>query len=421
VPGARSVSTATLVTTVLAKLDPSADDLALAAELVARPSFDWVELLERSSSLWVHPLVARAALDPGGPLLPLVPSDIRRALAVAPLVARARWRQYEEGLESVLRACEVEGIALVLLKGAALGLTHYPPGTRILNDFDVWVSPDRFEDATRVLVDRGFRRVVVMGGTADENRRTMTGWTFVREGENVGASLAVDLHYRLQPSHASFTLDAGAAAERGEQGRYAGVPVRLFRPEDGVVHLATQIGNDFVVKLQTIADLHALLGGDLDFAALERAAHEATAAGPVALALRWARASGRGVPEGLVERLERSASGCGVATGVLFDLRAVDPSFALSTVSLLTLRGWYAPRGRARFRVLASVPATIAEQLRRAGAGRLRRYWLSARSVLLMGATWVLARAHATDGRGRFSANRWLWRRRNRRAAHEPV
>ncbi|MEQ1858221.1 MAG: nucleotidyltransferase family protein [Longimicrobiales bacterium] len=396
---------------------------------MAGRSLDWSALLTFAAKLWVHPLVARWILEPSGSIGAFAPSEARKAFGLSTLAARARWTEYEQGLAAVLRSWSAAGVEPVFLKGAAHGLTLYPFGTRFLNDLDVWVEPTRFEEAARVLVAEGFQRWSVEGGNAEDNRRRLNGWTFSREGVGGVRRLVVDLHYRLHPEGSPFALDAASCASEGGGLSFGGIPVRAFRPEDAVVHHATQMATDFTVKLQTVADLAALLGPRVvdaphaaastpwnqafDFERLERRALEARAAGPVALALRWAEAIGCEVPLATIARLERAAPGSSVATAVLLDLRALHPGFRLTGPASLALSAWYRPPGRARWSALRAVPSVVARRQRRGGHSTSVRALRIVRSIPL--AAFAVSAAHASALSARFSArgpvllNRLLW------------
>src|SRR3954451_24176135 len=60
----------------------------------------------------------------------------------------------------VLRAYEAAGLRAVLLKGPALAAWYADDPARSYLDCDVWVPPEDFKAAGKVLTRLGFRRVV---------------------------------------------------------------------------------------------------------------------------------------------------------------------------------------------------------------------------------------------------------------------
>jgi hypothetical protein len=400
-PGASRLSPELRALLLLARLDPPAADLQRAADMAGRADFDWARLAGLAWRLWIHPLVARSLLDSRGPFAKIVPMDVRTFLAPAALVARSRWSSYRDAVAPLLRAWDARGVKPAILKGAALGLTTYPTGARLLNDLDLWVPSEAFDEAAADLAAAGFTRRSPGHGSAEEDRREHVGWSFARDAGGVG-ELRVDLHYRLHPGHSPFHLDPRVCAERGWTVSLDGVPVRVFRPEDAVVHLGIQMAGDVYVKVQTVADLHAILSRPgVDFAALERCALDAGAGGPAALALRWARAAGAPIPDGLEERLEGSSPAYRWATAILTDARTVDPERSMRAAATLSLEALYAPTGSERRRLLRRIPLVVAERQKRAGVNLLSRGWRSVRAIPLTALMLGLA------GTSAFAARRW--------------
>lgn len=344
VPGADRLSVEARAVLLAARLAPPEADLEVAAALAEDPEFDWDRWFDLACRLWLHPTLALVALDRHNALGGVVPDDVRSRLELAVFAARARWRSYVHLLGPVLWAWKDEEIPVLALKGAALQATVFPVGSRLLNDVDLFVPPERIEDAHRVLVAAGFRRHHPEGGILGE-----PAWTYLRSEEGGLAALTVDLHRRLVPGRAAGPLDGTDCAAAGADAMFGDVPIRVPSPEDSVVLAGVHIAKDMAVKALAPADLAAVYRGGggypgVDPERLVARAGEAGAEGATGLALRWARAAGAAVPDGLIARLEGAARGSLAANAVLFDARALVSTHRLRTVARFGLKGAFAGR-----------------------------------------------------------------------------
>lgn len=84
-------------------------------------------------------------------------SALRRCLQGDMFAAAAESSLKQASLRTILGAFSEEGIPLVLLKGAALGLTVYDdPAWRTMSDIDIWVQDANMGDAARVMAELGY-------------------------------------------------------------------------------------------------------------------------------------------------------------------------------------------------------------------------------------------------------------------------
>jgi hypothetical protein len=133
-----------------ARRDATPDALARLVE----PGFRWpvIEVLARRelAATWLFP--ALRALPPG-----IVPPEVTRRLAAVAMMSEFRMRCLERGLRQVVSVLAEANVPVVLLKGAALGLTVYASFTeRAMQDLDVLVQPQDHEPAAAALRAAGW-------------------------------------------------------------------------------------------------------------------------------------------------------------------------------------------------------------------------------------------------------------------------
>jgi hypothetical protein len=141
-------------------------------------------------------------------------------------------------LGRVLSAFARAGIAVIPLKGPALGETLYRhPGCRPCRDLDVLVRPERVEQADALLRDLGYRR------DADAHSFEFD-LAYDHATLYVGMSgVHVDLHWSLL-SDPRYTWDEDAARsvwERGVPTVIATTPALALAPEDLLLYLALHL------------------------------------------------------------------------------------------------------------------------------------------------------------------------------------
>ena len=141
-----------------------------------------------SASFRLLPLVYRKLQDAAGddPLLPRLQ-----------VVYRHTWFKNQvlfDAARALLARLAAAGIEAMLLKGAAMSLTHYrDPGLRFMHDLDVLVRPQHFLRAVEVLMDANWGptgagpRVIATW----HRRRFQHGASFRRD------STEIDLHSQL--------------------------------------------------------------------------------------------------------------------------------------------------------------------------------------------------------------------------------
>lgn len=423
-PGSGCLSPEERVVLLLASPFPGAGMLEAAMALGSRPSFDWATCLEHARRLWVHPALAQAVLSQDPSLEMRLPTPVRAQLRLATFGARVRWRWCIETLAPVLEAWRARAIRPTLIKGAALQAAWLPPEARLLNDVDIWVPSRRLEEACQVLEEGGFTRSRVDLAAPPGERAPAVARTWVRRQANGLRQLSVDLHHRLLPARVPCGLDAEECVGRGRTVALGDGEVTVFSPEDSVILLGAHLVKDGVVRLQTVADVVTLLEGGAsgrrpDFADLAARALATGSAGSTSLALRWGRAGGARVPEGIIHLLEAAAPAARTANAVLVDARALFPRFRMRTVARGALRSFYGPEGGGLLGAWRSTLSGIARADAWLGRTRPATWYHLVRSLPLVPGFLALAvLSRALAGAGRMGSaervNGLFWRLRER-------
>ncbi len=198
------------------------------------------------------------------------PEPARRAMIA--LVARHRRAASIRGraLAQILEALGAEGVDVLVLKGGALAYTAYPaPELRPMRDLDLWVRPDRIDDAAACLRRLGFAPRASESAVFDERSHQLPSMKRVDEG----LSISVELHRRLGVPRHRAPIDFDAMWARREAYVVEGVHAHGLGPEDQLFHVhrhafAKRVTNE-PIRLVWVADLVTLVerrAGAIDWA-----------------------------------------------------------------------------------------------------------------------------------------------------------
>jgi Uncharacterised nucleotidyltransferase len=146
-------------------------------------------------------------------------------------VARYSWVRYQQQLYSlcgVLTSLAKEGIETMLLKGAALNLTNYAPGTRPMADLDVVVPRPAARRAMQVLRDNGWT-----SSSADPERlvQAVHACEFAAPGGRF-----VDLHWDFFHGRVLSAREQALFWTASEVVDAAGARTRVLAPTHQLVH-----------------------------------------------------------------------------------------------------------------------------------------------------------------------------------------
>ena len=171
-----------------------------------------------------------------------VPASFQRAV----FTARSAAEEMAAKLESLLKAFQESGIAVLPLKGPALALALYGDAAmRPANDLDLLVCRGDFRAAEALLLGLGFAG---LGEAGDHDRR------FVR-GE-----LLVELHFELA-SPRFFPFEIYGIWSRSHASDFRGIPVRAMSANDLVLYLCAHGLKHGFSRLVWILDVARALRG----------------------------------------------------------------------------------------------------------------------------------------------------------------
>lgn len=179
-----------------------------------------------------------------------IPNSTReylRSVARASAVAELRRRRL---FVDCVDALDAAAVPIAVLKGLALSYTVYPvPATRTMSDIDLWVQPDRFQDALRALATLGWR-------IPDRYAVHALGPTDTRMLERPGNTTLLEVH--VEPL--SICHDSSGYARvwgRCESRTIAGREVQVLSLGDQLAHLALHTGrkHGFSDGLRGLLDL----------------------------------------------------------------------------------------------------------------------------------------------------------------------
>lgn len=190
------------------------------------------------------------------------------------------------------------GLMPLVHKGAALVARYPDRGLRPMDDVDIVVPAERFDDALEVLESAGWTRGV----------HSLTGWA---PAYDLGMThpdtggLPIEVHFELQRrSQRTNELDAALLWSERIESSVAGQRVWGLPPELEVLALSTHAAKPFHVfnRLIWAVDLAVITRScDIDWDVVERRSAALRCRTSVAVALRLARRLGAAVPDEVLE------------------------------------------------------------------------------------------------------------------------
>jgi hypothetical protein len=247
--------------------------LEAARALAAQGDLDWAELCRVAASERVAPLLYQITQNSG-----LLPAAVEAELREAYYATAARNLRLLHQLELVLRRLEAEGVAVILLKGAALTQEVYrQPALRPMADLDLLVRREDVPLARRVLAALGYRPPCP--ALRDDHLDAYSHAVFLAQPEAPRAGL--DIHwslfgslyyyYRVPMDWFRQTSMPARVPKRGYGVPIGDAPCRVLGPVAQVLHLCAHIlqhGARGEVKLLAFHDVAAVLafyGKEIDW------------------------------------------------------------------------------------------------------------------------------------------------------------
>ncbi len=154
--------------------------------------------------------------------------------AFAEFHAQARLRRIEaaEQIRRASRALNAAGIEPLWLKGAALIVSDSPcAARRWMSDVDVWVAPERFDEALAVLQRMGYHHDPRQPDPAEHHLRPL-----FHDRE----PFAVELHHALVHPAVAGMMPLDRVRGRALRVEWRGARLAIPHPLDQAVHIASQ-------------------------------------------------------------------------------------------------------------------------------------------------------------------------------------
>ena len=376
----------------LAKPHTDQRDRTLAEAALSSAEFSWSVTLRLSRAQGAHAILAWN-LKTYDQVYERLPNQVRAELATVLLLAKERRFQYHAALSPVFDGLQSSGIPFVLMKGAVVMETVYPPGTRWLNDLDLLVPARYRSQAIEIFVRYGFR---ILSDVVDPD--TYHQLSLVTDTDGL-FTVCVDLHWDVYPKTRPFYFDVEEVFARARPQSFGDHQVLGMSPEDTFVHYATQLLNDdFQTGFIRFCDMYGLWAAS-EPDRLVAIALATGAAGISHTALSMVILLGGSVPSDLLDGLARSCSGCNIASEFLADRRWLFGSRRMAVGAMNFLKPFYFPDRCRRQRYRWSFPLTFYVEQRRKGYSPPIASLRMMRALLLMLLCGGLLRLTASGSR----------------------
>jgi hypothetical protein len=217
-----------------AKTQPTSADVQRIHQALGHPQLAWARVTQRACAHGIAPLLYHTVQRMG--LTGVLPSEALEVLQRVYYATALNHTLFSQALQRVLRALQDLGIAVIVLKGAALAETVYPCGAvRPRRDVDLLVSA---EDLSRVEDTLGALGYQFTGGTRPQAwwRTQHYHWTF-RQPEAPPFDVPLEAHWHLERPSRPFAIDLEGLWQRAMPAIIAGVDACILAPEDGLVYL----------------------------------------------------------------------------------------------------------------------------------------------------------------------------------------
>lgn len=209
----------------------TAEAAVIARRYLAVPSFDLARFMAfvRGERIW--PLLHDAVCD-----LNILPSEasevIQKNYLRSLYINDRRWT----ALKAVLERFGVEGIPVILLKGAALmGTLYEKKGLRPMDDMDLLVWDEDFQAAGQALISCGYQPGLPSALPADAVKEI----SYHKPGQR---DLVIDLHRSLfSPPHELTNEQMDWFWDKIEADEIEGIQAQTFTPTAQLLHLCAHL------------------------------------------------------------------------------------------------------------------------------------------------------------------------------------
>jgi Uncharacterised nucleotidyltransferase len=246
-----------------------------------------------------------------------VPGEFQGSLRAVRAAAAMRTALYHHAIDPIFELLAAENVRIVLMKGAAITETIYPPGTRLLNDIDILINKRDYIRVVDAFVARGFAKIFRAGRSEAEDLDSYHQMVLTKTLG--GSQLTIDLHWLMYPAERTFCqIDTPSLISRARQIQIGSTPWFVLSAEDMLIHFGSQIVNDSLrVDYQRMADIYAVAKSSPSWDSTVDIAVGARAAGATHVALSIGAMLGASVPAWVFNRLGRACARCNVASAYL--------------------------------------------------------------------------------------------------------
>ena len=217
-----------------ARAKPTAEELSLIREDLARADLDWDYVAKTACTHGIAPLVYRS-LQRSGVASLLLPAPAKRLRGAYYGTAARNALLYHE-VHKVLMALREKNIEAIALKGAALAETVYPHrALRPMSDIDLLVRKEKVTEAETKLLDLGYM-FQEHGKTKQYYQEHHYHWVFTKR-----STISIEIHWHIKRPTDPFRVDIDGLWERAQPVKIAGIDAPVFSLEDLLLHLCQHL------------------------------------------------------------------------------------------------------------------------------------------------------------------------------------
>jgi Uncharacterised nucleotidyltransferase len=217
-----------------AKTQPTSTDVERIHEALRHPQLAWTRITQRACAHGIAPLLFHTVQHMG--LTEVLPAAVLEVWQRVYYATAVNHTLSSQALHRVLRALQDLGIAVIVLKGAALAETVYPSGAiRPRRDVDLLV---REEDLSGVADALGALGYQFTGGRIPKAwwRTQHYHWAFCQPAGSP-FDVPLEVHWRLERPSRPFAIDLEGLWQRAMPAIIAGIDTRILAPEDSLAYL----------------------------------------------------------------------------------------------------------------------------------------------------------------------------------------
>lgn len=168
---------------------------------------------------------------------------------------QARAKKQISGLKIILKEMQLQGIEVIVLKGALLGSILYKiPAYKKMNDLDILIRFEQAEAAAVVLKNLGFKSVGKIFGSKEISKDVHHAPPYV----NKEFGCIVGLHWGLHSPRCRIKADCEGIWERRQPIQFEGVTAFRMSWEDNLLHLCIHLPF-FKTGLRELSDVYNLI------------------------------------------------------------------------------------------------------------------------------------------------------------------